>query len=163
MGENAPKVVIVVLVVVVVLFFIGIGVGAGGGVSSFSVESAINSLGSLFPAPAITADEITASPSGCFNRDLLRIVIPGGGECSLEFSESASNVRSLKLQIAPGGLVHVEMLVSPAQDQEMTIETALPKDGDPQLNLTIFPSGGSLLIDECAVNNGSACVIDLES
>jgi len=161
MGENAPKIVIVVLVVVVVLFVVGIGVGAGGGIGSFSVDSAINALGGLFPAPAVSVDDITASPSGCFDRDLQRIVIPGGGECSLEFSESSSNVRSLKLQIAPGGLVHIEMLVSPAQDQEMTIETDLPNNGDSQIDLTLFPSGGSLLIDECLVNSGSACVIDL--
>ena len=161
MGENAPKIVIIVLVVVVVLFVVGIGVGAGGGIGSFSVDNAINSLGGLFPAPAVAGDEIDASPSSCFNRDLQRIIIPGGGECELEFAESSANVRSLKLQIAPGAIVHIEMIVSPVEDHEMTIETDLPNNGDRQINLTIFPSGGSLIIDECVVNSGSACVIDL--
>jgi hypothetical protein len=163
MGENAPKIVIVVLVVVVVLFVVGIGVGAGGGVSSISVDAVINSLGGLFPAPAVSVDEITASPSGCFDGSLQRIIIPGGGECALEFAESSANVRSLKLQIAPGGLVHLEMVVSPAEDQEMTITTDLPNNGDRQISLTLFPSGGSLFIDECVVNSGSACIIDLVS
>lgn len=161
MGENAPKIIIVVLVVVVVLFVVGVGVGAGGGISSISVDSVISSLGGLFPAAAVSVDDITAAPSGCFDRNLQRIIIPGGGECALEFAESSANVRSLKLQIVPGAVVHLEMIVSPAQDQEMTIATNLPNNGDRQISLTLFPSGGSLLIDECVVNSGSACVIDL--
>ncbi len=163
MGDNAPKIVIVVLVAAVVLFVVGIGIGAGGGIESFSVDSMINSLGSLFPAPAVTASEIEASPSGCFNATSQRIVVPGGGTCALAFAESSANVRSLKLQIAAGAAAHLEMLVSPVEDQEMTISSDLPNDGDSRINLTIFPSGGSLIIDECVVSSGSACVIDLVS
>ena len=161
MSENAPKILIVVLVVIVVLFVVGVGAGASGGIGSISVDSVINTLGGLLPAPAVALDEIEASPDGCLNRNSRRIVIPGGGECALEIAESSANVRSLKLEIAAGGIAHLELVVSPVEDQEMVIETDLPNDGERQINLTVYPSGGRLLIDECVVNSGSACVIDL--
>ena len=163
MGENAPKIIIVVLVVVVVLFVVGIGVGVSGGVGSISIDSAINSIAGLFPSPPVAVSEIDASPSDCFNPTSQRIVIPGGGECELEFATSEANVRSFKLEIASGAVVHLELDVEPVKDQEMTIETDLPNDGDRQINLTIFPSGGTMIIDECVVNSGSACVIDMVS
>lgn|GEM_PF-7073721 len=160
MSDNAPKILIVVLVILVVLFFVGIGVGTGEGIDSISVDSVINMLAGLFPSPAVSPQEIEASPSGCYNRGAQRLIIPGGGECELEILESSANVRSLKLEIV-GGAAHLEMVVSPVEDQEMTIESDLPHNGERQISLTIFPSGGSLIIDECVASGSSACVINI--
>lgn len=161
MSGNAPKILIVVLVGVVALFVVGVGVGASGGIGGISVDGVINMLAGIFPAPAVKPDEIDASPSSCFDRGLQRIVIPGGGECELEIAESSANVRVLKLEIAAGGAAHLEQVVSPVEDREMVVETDLPNDGERRINLTFYPSGGNLLIDECVVNSGSACVINI--
>lgn len=160
MSENAPKILIVVLVVIVVVFFVGVGVGAGGGMGSLSVDSAINTLAGLFPSPAVGMDEIDASPSGCFDRGAQRIVIPGGGECALRVAESSANVRSLKLEIV-SGVAHLEMTVAPVEGKEMTVSADLPNNGDSQINLTFFPSGGDMLIDECAAGSGASCIINI--
>ena len=159
MSENAPKILIVVLVILVVLFFVGIGVGTGEGIDNISVDSVINTLAGLFPSPAVSSEEI--QPTDCFDQGARRIIIPGGGECELEILESSANIRSLKLEIVAGGAAHLELTVSPAEDQEMVITTDLPNNGDRQIDLTLFPSGGSLIIDECVASGGGACVINI--
>lgn len=160
MSENAPKILIVVLVALVVLFFVGVGVGTGGGIGSLSVDRVINTLAGLFPSPAVSLDEVEASPSGCLDRGARRIIIPGGGVCALEIAESAANVRSLKLEIVSGA-AHLEMTVSPVEDQEMTIKADLPNDGDPEINLTFFPAEGSVIFDECVALGSGSCVINI--
>jgi hypothetical protein len=184
MSENAPKILIVVLVVLVVLFFVGIGVGGGDGIGSISADGVINRLAGLFPSTAVNPDEI--QPTDCYDRNLQRIIVPGGipggacqlqiresvicailgipissggGECPLQILESSVNVRSLKLEMA-GGEVHLELVGAPVEGQEMTSKADLPNK---QITLTIPPSGGSLVINACVPSGGSNCVINIVS
>ncbi len=160
MSGNAPKILVVVLVVVAVLFFAGIAIGSNNGVGSLSLDGVIGSLSGLLPSPALSMSEISSSPSGCLDAQLQRILVPGGGSCAFQIAESSSAVRSFKLQIAAGQGVHLALSVR-VQDKPLTIKTDLPKDGNNQTTLSIFGSGGTLVIDQCTVGVGGACVVDL--
>jgi len=160
MSGNAPKILVVALVVIAVLFFVGIGVGAGGGIGSISLDGVIGSLSSLFPSPSVALDDISASPSGCLDRSLQRILVSKLDGCQLQIAASSANVRALKLRIEAGASVHYTLTVTPPQSQPMTAGDDLPKQGKDQLTLDFYTSGGTLTLDSCATS-ASACVIDI--
>ena len=164
MGENAPKIVIVVLVIVVVVFFIGVGVGAGnngkGGLPGITVDSVVNSFRGLIPAPAVTADEISAS-SSCFNAAQMRITVPTIGSCQFTVSDSDANVRALKLQINPGQRVHIESTTHPAGDNPMKATIDLKPGGDTETTLNFFKKNNNLTISNCNPGGGSFCTLTI--
>ena len=167
MGENAPKIVIVVLVIVAVVFFIGVGVGAGGqnngqgGLSSISVDGVVNTFAGLIPAPAVTASEINASPSSCFDPNQMRFIVPNVGNCHFDITESSANIRALKLQISPGQQVHIESTSDPVEDKPLLSKINLPSGGNAQTTLNFFKKHSSITISNCVPNSGSICTLTI--
>lgn len=161
--SDSTKLVIVVLAAIVVLFVLGIGVGASGGIKSINVDSVKNALIGLFPSPAIPLDEITASPDGCLNRAQRRIVVPGGiaGVCVLTIAPSDATVRTLKLQIAPGGSVNITMQAEPVEGKTLDIDSDLPRDGNDQITLSFFKSDAPTPVTIRQCSNGGGCVLNI--
>ena len=167
MNPNTTRIVIVVLVIVAVVFFIGIGVGAGGqnngqgGLPNLSVDSVVNSIGGLIPAPAVAVSEIDASPSNCFDPNLQRIVLQNLGICHLEIADSGENIRALKLQLAPGQRVHIESTSDPVKDKPLEIKLDLPSDGRSQVTLNFFKENGGVTLSNCIPSSGSVCLLNI--
>lgn len=173
---DSKKLVIILIVVVIVLFAISAGIGAGGGLGGDDpqswVDSLVNSLGGLFPAQPIGLDEISASPDSCLDRTTGRILVPTLGSCALTFAPSQSNTRRLTLQVVPGASVRYRMEVQPVEERSFEIEERLPSAPQPpqpnatpqptdRVHLDIYKQGGSLIIDECATDGASQCVINV--
>lgn len=173
---DSKKLVIILIVVVVALFLVSAGIGANGGLGSDDpqgwIDSLMQSLGGLFPAQPIRLDEISASPDGCLDRSTGRIIVPTLGSCALSFAPSEANTRALTLQIVPGASVRYRMEVQPIEEQSFEIEERLPSVPPPpppgatpqpgdRVRLDIYKQGGSLIIDECASDDSSQCVINI--
>ncbi|MBI1257354.1 MAG: hypothetical protein GC204_07780 [Chloroflexi bacterium] len=167
MNQNTTRIVIVVLVLVVIVFFVGIGVGAGGqnngqgGLPGLSVDSVVNRLGGLVPAPAVEASEITASPSPCFDSTLMRIRVQNAGSCHLTIADSDKDIRALKLQIEPGQRVHIDSTSDPVKDKPLESKLDLPSGGNAQITLNFFKENGSVTINNCVPNSGNLCVLNI--
>ena len=159
--SDTTKLVIVILVAIVVLFALGIGAGAGGGIGTITVEGIANTFAGLIPSPAISMDEISASPSGCLNTSQRRIVVPNVGGCLFTIAPSDATVRSLKLQIAPGASVSITMTSEPVEGKVMDIDSDLPNNGNDQITLTFFKSDApkTMMISGCS--NSGGCVLNI--
>ena len=173
---DSKKLVIILIVVVVVLFAISAGIGAGGGLGGDDpqvwVDSLVNSLSGAFPAQPINLNEISASPDSCLDRTTGRIMVPTLGSCTLTFAPSQANTRRLTLQVVPGASVRYRMEVQPVEERSFEIEERLPSAPQPpqpnvtpqptdRVHLDIYKQGGSLIIDECATDGASQCVINV--
>ncbi len=170
MSGNTPKILIVVGLVLVVLFVAGVGIGASGGLPGLSVDGVLGAFGSLLPAAPVAMTDVSASPEGCLDATVQRVIVPSLGQCVLTIGPADANVRALVLTSASA--LRVRMTVSPTDGKTMTISDTLPQDVDPpppgatptptdRLTLNIFGGGGTLIIDQCLPAGGSACVVDL--
>lgn len=166
----SPKLLIVVAVVLVVLFLVSVGIGSGGGLPGLSVEGVVGALENLLPSARVEIADINADPESCLNRQLQRLVVPQLGQCSLTVAPSSVNVRSLTF--TSDSALRVRTRVEPVEGETMTIRAELPAEPQPgfaggppprtdQIKLDIYGSGGTILIDQCVPDSGSACVIDL--